>query len=336
MTEAGRYYRLEGLEGSNLLGFLALLGVLRALEAEQPAWRPRAYWDVKKPPLRPSLRLNVGQSDEAICEAAAKGVERLAAFIDFADANDLKLDVGKAKTLCQSSAAQLKGGEHEQTEPGERFFADLCAALFSNAVKDDEKGTVEPTFLAYPSVATSNFLKNFKAIAKSGLPDNRPRDPFYPKSAADCLSQALFQPWNRSDRPVKGSGLRWDPDEAKRHALQWRAPTKDPPTMQHGAYRLAIIGLSALTAAPVTSGTRVTLSVLGGTGLGDRFSLAWPIWTKPISLAAIRALLSHPELRKPGALDYLGVDHVRVTRRISLDRLRNFTAAEPLEQEESI
>jgi hypothetical protein len=74
----------------------------------------------------------------------------------------------------------------------------------------------------------------------------------------------------------------------------------------------------------------VRLSVIGGAGSGDRLSFAWPIGKIPASLAAIRALLSYPRLREPGALDYLGVDHVRVSRRISLERLRNFTAAEPV------
>jgi hypothetical protein len=328
MTQTGQKHRLDGLEPGNLLGFLALLGLLRALEAERPEWHPSAHWSVSDPPLRPVLTLSTPQSRQELCEAAAKGVERLTALLDFRDASDLKVEVKNARDLCKTAAGQAKEGE--------RYFVDLCASLFSDAVTDDEKKRVEPTFLAYPSVATSNFLKNFKAIAKSGIPENRPRDPSYPKSPADCLCQALFLPWNRSDRPVKGSGLRWDPDEAKRHALQWRAPTKDPPTTQHGAYRLAIIGLSALTAVPTSLGTRVTLSVLGGAGSGDRFSLAWPIWTTPISLAAIRALLSHPQLRKQGALDYLGVDHVRVARRISLDRLRNFTVAEPLEHEETL
>ena len=163
-------------------------------------------------------------------------------------------------------------------------------------------------------------------LYKTELPEKRGRDPTYPKDAAGCIAQALFAPWQRRDRPV---GLRWDPDEAKRHAYQWRAPTKDPPTTQHGANRLAIIGLSALTAVPVSSGTRVHLSVLGGTASGDRFSFAWPIWTPPASLPAIRAMLSHPQLREPRALENLGVDHVVVTRRVSLDRLRNFTNAEP-------
>jgi hypothetical protein len=75
---------------------------------------------------------------------------------------------------------------------------------------------------------------------------------------------------------------------------------------------------------------RVELAVVGGEGGGDRFSLAWPIWRAPASLAAIRALLSHPDLRSPRALDHLGVDHIMVARRISLDRFRSFTRAEPL------
>jgi hypothetical protein len=164
-------------------------------------------------------------------------------------------------------------------------------------------------------------------LTKAELPEKRGRDPSHPKTAAQCVAQALFAPWKRLDRPV---GLRWDPDEAKRHAYQWRAPTKDPPTTEHGANRLAIVGLSALTCAPISSESRVQLSLIGGAGRGDRFSLAWPIWTIPASLAAIRALLSHPKLREPRALEYLGVDHVRVARRVSLDRLRNFTYAEPL------
>jgi hypothetical protein len=330
MTQAGQHYRLDGLEASNLLGFLTLLGLLRALEAKRPEWHPRAFWDVKNPPLRPVLTLSTSQPRETICGVAAEGVEHLAAVVDFGDAADLKLEARTARELCRTAAAKASDLEH--TTASERYFADLCAALFSDAAMDDERKKVEPTFLAYPSVATSNFLKNFRAIAKSGLPENRPRDSSYPKSSADCIFQALFMPWNRVDRPV---GLRWDPDEAKRHALQWRAPTKDPPTTQHGANRLAIVGLSAITAVPISRGKRVTLSVLGGAGTGDRFTLGWPIWTSPTSLARIRALLSHPQLHEPGALEYLGVDHVRITRRISLDRLRNFTAALPLEEKMS-
>ena len=130
----------------------------------------------------------------------------------------------------------------------------------------------------------------------------------------------------RIDRPA---GLRRDPDEARRHAHQWKAPTDEQPRTQHGPNRSTIIGLSR-TAAPVNGGGGVRLSVIGGEDDRDGFSFAWPIWKTPASFAAFRALLSHPDLHNAGALDRLGVHHVRVTRRISLERYRNFTAAERL------
>jgi hypothetical protein len=321
MTGPLRRHRLDGLEPDNLLAFLALLGLLRALEDARPDWRPKAAWGLDEPPLRPVLVLAQTESREAVCEVAAEGVARLLAAVDFGTVSDLKLDAAVARSLGEKAS--------RRTDTPGRYFAALCAALVCDIAVDKERSKVEPTPLVYPSVATSNFLKNFRELCKADLPekDGRGRDSTYPKDAAGCIEQALFAPWQRRDRPV---GLRWDPDEAKRHAYQWRAPTKDPPTTQHGANRLAIVGLSALTAAPVVVRHRIELAVVGGEGGGDRFSLAWPIWRAPASLAAIRALLSHPDLRSRRALAHLGVDHVRVARRISLDRLRNFTRAEPL------
>ena len=60
-------FRLNGIEPDNLLGFLALLGLLRALEASRPIWYPRASWTVDAPPIRPSLCIpvqEIGRSQE--------------------------------------------------------------------------------------------------------------------------------------------------------------------------------------------------------------------------------------------------------------------------------
>lgn len=321
MTEARSRHRLEGLEPDNLLAFLALLGLLRALETARPEWFPRALWAIDEPPLRPVLTIAEPASAERVCDAAAVGIVTLAAGIQFGRVDDLKLGPQDARELLVGAAAISDG-------PG-RYFADLYAALISDAaLVRDETGTA-PSPLTYPKVARVNFLEALKALSRSELPDsrNRARDPKYPKTAADCIRQALFQSWERLDRPA---GLRWDPEEAKRHAYQWNAPTDEQPKTQHGANRLAIIGLSALTAAPAYTGPDVRLSVIGGGYERGEFSLAWPIWKAPASFAAIRALLSHPLLRQAGALRHLGVDHVRMARRISLDRYRNYTRAEPL------
>jgi len=311
-------HRLDGLEPDNLLAFLALLGLLRALETARPEWLPRAGWDLDCPPLRPFLTTASPATTEDICAAAAQGVETLMSGIDFGALADLKATVPAARDLL------VRASDRVGDAPG-RYFADLCAALLSDAAIDREGTKVDPTPLAYPSVATSNFLRNAIELCRHPMPEKRARDPSYPGSPTECIAQALFAPWQRRDRPV---GLRWDPDEAKRHAYRWRAPTKDAPTTQHGANRLAIVGLSVLITVPSRIGSRVQLGVAGGDGIGDRFTLAWPIWQVPTSLAAIRALLTHPDLRAPGRLARLGVDHIRVARRISLDRLRNFAYAE--------
>jgi hypothetical protein len=95
---------------------------------------------------------------------------------------------------------------------------------------------------------------------------------------------------------------------------------------------LAAIGLRALTVVPTQRSREVRLQVLGGDIAGG-FSFAWPIWEKPGSLSSIRALLSHPDLRTPGALAYLGVDQVRVSRRFTPpgSKYANFTFARMLE-----
>jgi hypothetical protein len=315
-------YRLEGLEPDNLLAFLALLGLLRALETAREAWRPRAAWDLDAPPLRPILTLAEAVTREAVCSAAAQGVATLVGAIDFKGASDLALAPPEARNL-------LDGAALGRADPAGRYFADLCAALISDAALDRDRAKTAPTPLAYPKVARINFLQGLRALVVAALPEkkNRSHDSKYPKGEANCIAQALFEPWERLDRPA---GLRWDPDEAKRHAYQWNAPTDEQPKTQHGANRLAIVGLASLTTAPVNVGGSVRLSVIGGADGRDGFSFAWPIWREPASLAAIRALLSHPELRQPGALDRLGVDHVRISRRISLERYRNFTHAEPI------
>ena len=50
MTTDYRPHRLDGLEPGNLLAFLALLGLLRAIEEAARAWLPMVAWFVDEPP----------------------------------------------------------------------------------------------------------------------------------------------------------------------------------------------------------------------------------------------------------------------------------------------
>jgi hypothetical protein len=145
-------------------------------------------------------------------------------------------------------------------------------------------------------------------------------------SPTECLAEALFAPWHREDPTFS---FRWDPEEDVRYALMAGDPTDSAYKggTQHGANRLAAVGLAALTLIPETRGGQIRPSVLGGSSGTGGFSFAWPIWNEPATLSAIRALLGHPDLRKSGQLIYLGVDHVLVANRISVGKFMNFTRA---------
>ena len=100
---------------------------------------------------------------------------------------------------------------------------------------------------------------------------------------------------------------------------------------QHGANRLAAIGLSALTVVPRLRVGAVHLSVLGGAReRNGSFAFTWPIWRHPISLATVRSLLGHGRLAKAATRDALGVVELRRARRISVGKYMNFTRAESI------
>ena len=175
-----------------------------------------------------------------------------------------------------------------------------------------------------------HFLDRLATVPRTEAPPPRGRGKkAVTPTAAETFHEALFEPWIRHD-PTPA--FRWDPAEDVRYALRADDPSSEKSTTQHGANRLAALGLAALTATPVQRGRRVRLQVLGGTFERNEFAFYWPIWKEPTSLASIRALLSHPDLIKgPSELAHLGVAEVRRTLRIGVGKFMNFTRAEPVE-----
>ena len=210
---------------------------------------------------------------------------------------------------------------------------DLLAALMTDAaVKDDRKEPVDPTPLCLLfGQGHQHFLDRLADVPREFAPPPRGKGKTVVSiSASECLAETLFRAWHRRDLTFS---FRWDPEEDVRYALMAGDPT-DPvfkAGTQHGANRLAAVGLAALTLVPEMRAGRVRPTVIGGTSGTDGFSFAWPIWQDPITLFAIPALLSHPDLRKPGGLRHLGVDHVVAARRISVGKFMNFSRARPLQ-----
>jgi CRISPR-associated endonuclease/helicase Cas3 len=313
-------YRLEGLEPDNLLAFLALLGLLRTLEAARPSWHPRAGWDLENPPLRPLLFVDGRPDRIGVVKAAADGAAALSAVYEFAPESpaqafqrDLNYSRCRARRILQDA---LLGEDRDR--------AALWAALMSDAAVRDERIEATPLCLLFGQ-GHQHFLERLADIPRWTAPLSRGRGKQrVTLSAAEALDEALFQPWTRQD-PTPG--FRWDPAEDIRYALRADDPSDSKSTTQHGANRLAVFGLPALTAVPVQQGSRVRLEVLGSAHSNRGFAFSWPIWRVPASFAAVRALLSHPDLHKDAQpLSHLGVAQVRISHRIGVGKFMNFTA----------
>ncbi|WP_299439710.1 hypothetical protein [uncultured Rhodospira sp.] len=320
---AAAAHRLEGLEPDNLLAFLALLGLLRALETARPDWRPRAHWDPDVLPLRPTLTLVEPTTQDDIARAAAEGCGMLAADYDFGDHSDVTFGQ-------QSARAILDEATNTQTQGR----ATLLGTLFSDgAVKDDGKVAAAP-LVAMFGQGHQHFLSRLADVPKGVLPKKlakmkRPPDLNHPHR----IAAALFAPWRRDDET---HSFRWDPAEDRRYALRYRDPGPDAGRTEHGANRLAAIGLAVLTGAAVERRGQVHFLTLGtemAPGRGGR-AITWPIWARPASLATVQALLGHPALatETPGrdTLRRLGVTGLRRARRIAVGKYFNFTRAEAL------
>ena len=330
---AATQHRLDGLEPDNLLAFLALLGLLRALEARDHSQSKgnnccaRAAWDVESPPLRPVVYLAQAASQEQLADAAAEGLEILAVDSDFGGQTDLNYD--------RESARLLLRREVKAASVSARSRADLLAALMTDAAIKQEKReeSIDPTPLCLLfGQGHQHFLDRLAKVPREPAPPPRGSGKkAVTLSAAECLAEALFASWHRSDPTFS---FRWDPEEDVRYALMAGDPTVAAykTGSQHGANRLAVVGLAALTIVPEKRGGRVRPAVIGGSFGQTGFSLAWPIWREPATLSAIRAMLSHPDLRKIGAINHLSIDHVVAARRILVGKFLNFTRARIVDQ----
>ena len=311
-------HRLAGIEPDNLLAFLALLGMLRSIEHARPAWYPRIAWSVDEPPVRPMLTVREPATEDEIVAVIAEGLSDLARRHEFGRLKNLWL-------FPKDASAKLR-----EVMAGDRYLSDLWAALISDGAI--RKGTAEPTPLCLLfGQGHMHFMSRLASVPQQSEPPKRgPGRRKIVIRETDCLHEALFETWLRPDDT---DSFRWDPHEDVRYALRATDPTdsKTKQTTQHGANRLAAVGLSALTVVPRVRAGTVQLEVMGGTrkrGIG--FAFTWPIWRHSISLATIRSLLDHTGLNRAATWDALGIVELRRARRISVGKYMNFTRAEPL------
>lgn len=307
-TARETYHRLEGLEPDNLLAFMALLGLLRALELARPEWQPRARWEPESYPWHPSLVLAKPASQLEIAEAASLGAAKLSdGHHATGEANDLRWTLADLQALRARSNVDMHG---------------IIDALATDCgVQGDDQQVLVTPFCFMFGQGHQHFLKRLRQI---------PKICEQPDTAMLKVASSLFRPWERAPG---AEGFRWDPAEDRRYALRARDPRKEKTTAEAGANILATLALPICSVIAVRHRSAWhALTPATRFAVDGAIEFTWPLWSQPSRLAGIRGLLAHPELAKeeprPGYVP--GVFAIWRARRISVGRYLNVTPAKRL------
>jgi hypothetical protein len=304
---------MPGLEPDNLLAFLALMGLLGALEAARPDWYPRACW--KGPPWVAQLSLAARVEETEVAQAANEGILELVKHFKL-DATRKNVDFEREDY--RRYARQVRD---------DAVAASLAAALTAEwPPKNNGRLPASPLVMMFGQ-GHQNFLERLVDVPSGKLP-NRLRKLNSPPDMTDAgkIAEALFSAWRRKD---DADGFRWDPQDDQRYALRYRDPSPEgaAPTVL-GANRLAAIGFLSFPTTPSERELRTA-----GTIRADReWYFVWPIWSQPLSRSCIEALLNHPGLVS-GKLDevrLLGVVEIFRARRVANGKFMNVVRASPV------
>jgi hypothetical protein len=260
-----REIELTGLDGSNLLAYLAALGTLRVSTLAEPDrcirmnWVERGFWT-------PVVHGTSADTPDDL-------VNLLAQRVCGEESVDDAWKIGKDLTLsCEEFGDKIreavKGSGH-----GHRVTADFLAAFGSDVYGAGPKREVmsDTAFRTMSGAGHQHFLGFMLELAAG--------------TDAEHLRRSLLAPWDYADgRP----SLRWDAADYRPHALRAVDPSGDPIKTMRGANRLAIEALPLFPTAPKSRRIRTTAfrEIDGETEIG------WPIWTEALELATVASLLA--------------------------------------------
>lgn len=258
---------LTGLDGSNPLGFMAALGLLRLLDQRaDPRERPSLHWHDHgrwhpvlrhAPPIEGVVDL-VAQELQGWRDEPALGLrfEGQGAAED-----DLKPEPGDYRCFAEHAAALAATG-HARTA--------ALAVAFASELVQDNNGKTKPTALHF-TAGQQQFLNMVRQLLHG--------------VCADDLREALIGPWRGNSRLPSMS---WDASAARIYALRASDPSKEKRGSVPGADVLAFMSLPTFPVVANPGMELVTACVTGGWKT-SRF--CWPLWTAPARHPTVHSLL---------------------------------------------
>jgi hypothetical protein len=258
---------LKGLNGSNPLGFMASVGLLRLLDRE------------------PGSAARLGFADDGTFHAwidcdlnldVAEVVARDAAVA--AGTQPWRLEYMKMEKKGPKPVADLKAPPEDfsrflataigEWKAGSAERADYAAAYATDVARDGKENT-KPTALHF-TAANQQFLGTVEESRGA--------------VTREWVDRALHFP----RQTARGQNLRWDPDAERSRALMGVNPTDDGTVVNAPLEWLAFRGLPAFRCFPI--GNRIVTCGVSGRRQHE-LQFHWPVWSCAASYATVRSLL---------------------------------------------
>ena len=292
---------LVGLDGSNPLGFLAALGVLRMLDSS---------WCMRWVPTGGTWVPSVTHADQGRLEQEQFLNDLLGRLVSDISEHPVSVlqDLGDGKA---NERRRLFVSRGHQATLSERSSADWLSAFACDFASPEAINQLQTARRDY-------FFKNLTEVIRL--------------TTVEHLRRTLFSLWDYAD-PLHKQSLHLDPSEDRRHAHQWNQPSGDPNRRKSGsmlgANRLAIEAICLFASVPKGDALQ-TIGFSGTRSTDTRWT--WPIWDVNCSLLVVRSLLTLPALQEEQirestrtALRQSGVKAAFRTNRILVGKTPNFT-----------
>lgn len=268
--------KLEGLDGSNPLAFLAALGVLQVLTDSQMSgahewrlsWRDEGRWlavlhgstDLQSIVQHLHADLALWKEELALQLAYDEDGRRVSA-----SAKNATFDLKPSPEAFRAYADEIAS----KCGP-ERMRSVRMAAAYGSELVTDNNGRLKPTALHF-TAGQQSFLSMIRALQQGLTPED--------------FHEALVGPWRNSS---KLPSMSWNASAVRIYAYRADNPSDEKRGSVPAADWLAFVGLRFFPVVCRNS-RLVTTGVRGG---WKNSTMTWPIWTSALSVNAIRSLLA--------------------------------------------
>ncbi len=251
---------LDGLDGTNPLGYLAALGAL--LVADRMMEDVRLSWTSGFTNVAVIHGIALSDLVRVVMEDCDRWRDSTAlGHVDGRNVDDVKFETSDdVRGYLKACAAADDGGRSLALAQ-----ALVCEFAF------DKGGKTKPSDLHF-TAGKQQFLKMAREL----------RD----EIGAEDVERALVGPWSR---PSTLPSFKWDIADDRVHAVSARKPSTEKKNTEPGAEWLALQGL-AFYGVQRAGAERVAVS--GGGGSWERGSWRWALWDPPLSAISTMAFVN--------------------------------------------